>query len=48
MRRRHLNVKSIRYIGKEANELEETEVLGLDEYTYVEYLPAVTEDNKAL
>ncbi len=39
MRRRHLNVKSIRYIGKEANELEETEVLGLDDDTYVEYSP---------
>jgi len=47
MRRRHLKVKSIRYIGKEANELEETEVLGLDDNTYVEYLPPVTDDNKA-
>ncbi len=36
MRRRYLNVKSIRYIGKEANELEETEVLDLDEDAYVE------------
>jgi len=45
MRHLHLNVKSIRYIGKEANELEESEVLGLDDETYVEYLPPVTDDN---
>jgi hypothetical protein len=37
MRRRHLLVDSIRYIGKEANELEQTEVLGICDETYVEY-----------
>jgi len=37
MRRRHLCAHSICYIGKESNELEETEVLGLDDETYVEY-----------
>jgi len=43
MRRRHTYIEHVRYIGKEANELEETEFLGLDEETYIEYLPAVTE-----
>ena len=42
MRRQHIHLKSVVHIGKEANELEETEVLGLDEETYVQYLPAVT------
>jgi hypothetical protein len=37
MRRRHLVADSIRYIGKEANELEESEILGVDDETYVEY-----------
>jgi hypothetical protein len=37
MRRRHLHVDSILYIGKEANELEETQILGMDEETYEEY-----------
>jgi hypothetical protein len=37
MRRRHLRVNSILCIGKEANELEETQILGIDEETYVEY-----------
>lgn len=37
MRRRHITVDSIVYIGKEANELEEREILGLDNETYVEY-----------
>jgi hypothetical protein len=37
MRRRHLRADSICYIGKEANELEETQILGIDEETYVEY-----------
>jgi hypothetical protein len=37
MHRRHLAVDSILYIGKESNELEETEVLGLDDETYGEY-----------
>lgn len=37
MRRRHLRVNSILYIGKEANELEEEQILGIDEETYVEY-----------
>ena len=37
MRRRHLGVDSILYIGKEPNELEETQILGTDEEAYVEY-----------
>ena len=37
MRRRHLRADSICYIGKESNMLEETEVLGIDDETYVEY-----------
>ena len=37
MRRRHLFVNKIIRIGKEANELEETEVLGVNEDSYVEY-----------
>jgi hypothetical protein len=37
MRRRHLRVDSIHYVGKEANELEETQILGTYEETYVEY-----------
>ena len=46
MRRHHLTVGSIVYIGKESNELDETEILGVDDEAYVEYLPAVTGDNK--
>jgi len=37
MRRRHLVADSILYIGKEANELEESEILGVDDETYEEY-----------
>jgi hypothetical protein len=37
MRRRHICLKSVVYIGEEANELEETETLGLDEKAYVHY-----------
>jgi hypothetical protein len=37
MCRRHLRVDSILYIGKEANELEETQILGMDNETYVRY-----------
>jgi hypothetical protein len=44
MRRRHLEIDKIAYIGKEANELEDAELLGLDESSYVEYLPAITTD----
>jgi hypothetical protein len=40
MQRRHLSVSSIVHIGKEANELEEVEILGLDDASYVKYLPA--------
>ena len=39
-------IDEVAYIGKEANEPEETELLGLDESSYVEYLPALTRDNK--
>jgi len=37
MRRHHITVDSITHIGKESNELEETEILGLNEKSYVEY-----------
>lgn len=40
MRRRHLLADSIRYIGKEANELEETQILGIDDESYAEYRKA--------
>jgi hypothetical protein len=39
MHRRHLMVNEITYMGKEANELELNEVLGIDDETYVEYAP---------
>jgi hypothetical protein len=39
LRRRHVKVDSIVHIGKETNELEETEILGLDDDAYVQYLP---------
>jgi hypothetical protein len=42
MHRRHLAADSIHYIGKEANELEETRILGIDDETYVEYRNART------
>lgn len=47
MRRMRLNVNSICIIGKESNELEETEILGINDKTYVEYLSPVTSDNQA-
>lgn len=47
MCRRHIRLESVIHIGKEANELEETEVLGLDDETYVQYLPIVTGNDKA-
>ncbi|MGP8127476.1 MAG: hypothetical protein ACLP9D_06700 [Candidatus Bathyarchaeia archaeon] len=47
MQRRQLVLDKIAYIGKEANELEETETFGLDSETYAEYLPRVNADNKA-
>jgi hypothetical protein len=37
MHRRHIRLKSVVYIGKEANELGESEILGLDEEAYVHY-----------
>jgi hypothetical protein len=39
MKRRHLTVNSdsITYIGKESNELEEIEMLGIKKETYVKY-----------
>ena len=37
MRRRHVFVKKIIYIGKETNELEETEILGINRNSYAEY-----------
>jgi len=35
--RRHVRVEQIRYIGKESNELEQTETLGVDKETYTNY-----------
>ena len=46
MKRRHLFIEKVKYIGKEANELEETELLGLGKDAYVEYLSAVTRVGK--
>ena len=39
MKRRHLHVQKahVHYIGKEADQIEQTEILGMDEETYVEY-----------
>ena len=40
--RLYLRKDAITYIGKEGNELEETEIYGLDEDSYVEYRPQRT------
>ncbi len=37
MQRRHLQIDRISYIGKEANEIEEAEIFGASEKSYVEY-----------
>ena len=37
MMRRHLTVQAVRYIGKESNELEHAEILGIDNESYLEY-----------
>lgn len=37
LQRKHLTISGIDVIGKESNELEESEVLGLDEKSYVKY-----------
>jgi hypothetical protein len=37
LHRRHVKVQQIRYIGKESNDLEQTETLGVDEDTYTDY-----------
>jgi hypothetical protein len=36
-RRLHVTKNNIHYIGKEADEIEETEVLGVSDRSYVEY-----------
>jgi hypothetical protein len=43
MKRRHLHIQkgNIRYIGKEADEIEDTEILGLNEKTYTHYLSVI-------
>jgi len=46
MRRRHFRVKSTHHIGKEANDLEETRILGANEETYVEYREIPPDDSK--
>jgi hypothetical protein len=42
MKRRHLHIQKghIRYIGKEADQIEQTEILGIDDESYVEYRKA--------
>jgi hypothetical protein len=42
MRRRHLSANTVVYVGKESNELEETDILGLDEDSYVVYDRSIT------
>jgi hypothetical protein len=37
MLRRHLSVQAVKYIGKESNELEAAEILGVDKQSYLEY-----------
>ena len=37
LKRRHIKVDKIRYIGKESNNLEETEIFGVDKETYAVY-----------
>ncbi|MEM4058808.1 MAG: hypothetical protein QXZ12_08855 [Thermoplasmata archaeon] len=37
MQRKHIFAERIRYIGKESNNLEETEILGIGEDSYLEY-----------
>jgi hypothetical protein len=40
MKRRYLNIQKkgqIHYIGKEADQIEQTEILGMDDESYVEY-----------
>lgn len=39
MKRRHLHLtdRNIRFIGKEADEIEEAQILGVSEDSYVEY-----------
>jgi hypothetical protein len=45
MKRRHVHVQKkgqIHYIGKEADQIEQTEILGIDDESYVEYRKART------
>ncbi|WP_393972113.1 hypothetical protein OXIME_000720 [Oxyplasma meridianum] len=35
--RKHITVDRIRYIGKESNNLDETEIFGIDDNSYIEY-----------
>lgn len=37
LQRKHLKIINIVYIGKESNDLEESEVLGIDDETYLQY-----------
>ena len=43
MVRRHLTVQAVRYIGKESNELEDAEILGVNNESYLEYSRDVEE-----
>jgi hypothetical protein len=43
MVRRHLTVQAVRYIGKESNELEDVEILGVNNESYLEYSRDVEE-----
>ena len=46
LRRRHLCLNKVVYLGKESNELEEIEILGLDEGVYVQYSPGTSGERK--
>lgn len=41
MLRRHLTVQAVTYIGKESNELEHAEILGVNNESYLEYVRRV-------
>jgi hypothetical protein len=41
-RRIHMTKNNIHYIGKEADQIEQTEILGMDDESYVEYREART------
>lgn len=48
LQRKHLVVSGVEIIGKESNELEESEVFGLDDESYLKYEHQVIDTNKIL